>query len=71
MSGASERANGRASGPVLQSVFLAVFDHSAGVKGEGVEEWRIGDERERGFRTINGPRTHSWFLDCSLLLSLL
>ena len=25
----SERANGRASGPVLQSVFLAVFDHSA------------------------------------------
>ena len=28
MSGASERANERASGPVLQSVFLAVFDHS-------------------------------------------
>ena len=28
MSGASERANGGASGPVLQSVFLAVFDHS-------------------------------------------
>ena len=28
MSGASERANGRASGPVLQSVFLAVLDHS-------------------------------------------
>ena len=28
VSGASERANGRASGPVLQSVFLAVFDHS-------------------------------------------
>ena len=26
---ASERANGRASGPVLQSVFLAVIDHSA------------------------------------------
>ena len=24
-----ERANGRASGPVLQSVFLAVIDHSA------------------------------------------
>ena len=24
----SERANGRASGPVLQSVFLAVLDHS-------------------------------------------
>ena len=29
VSGASERANGRASGPVLQSVFLAVIDHSA------------------------------------------
>ena len=29
MSGASERANGLASGPVLQSVFLAVIDHSA------------------------------------------
>ena len=32
MSGASERANGRASGPVPQSVFLAVLDHSDGVK---------------------------------------
>ena len=29
VSSASERANGRASGPVLQSVFLAVIDHSA------------------------------------------
>ena len=28
MSGASERGNGRASGPVLQSVFLAAIDHS-------------------------------------------
>ena len=28
MSGASERAHGRASGPVLQSVFVAVLDHS-------------------------------------------
>ena len=28
VSGASERENGRASGPVLQSVFLAVIDHS-------------------------------------------
>ena len=28
VSGASERANGRASGPVFQSVFLAFFDHS-------------------------------------------
>ena len=29
MSGASKRANGRASAPVLQSVFLAVIDRSA------------------------------------------
>ena len=28
MTGVSERANGRASVPVLQSVFLAVLDHS-------------------------------------------
>ena len=28
VSGASERANGRASGPVLQSLFLTVIDHS-------------------------------------------
>ena len=33
MSGASERANGRASGPVLQSVFLAVIDHRGGGRG--------------------------------------
>ena len=33
MSGASKRANGRASGPALQSVFLAVLAHSAEVKG--------------------------------------
>ena len=32
MSGASEQANGRASGPVLLSVFLAVFDHSAAIE---------------------------------------
>ena len=29
MSGASERVNGRASGPVIQSIFLAVLDRSA------------------------------------------
>ena len=32
MSGASERANGRASGPVFQSVFLAVINHSGRVR---------------------------------------
>ena len=32
MSGVSERANGQASGPVLQSVILAVLDHSGRLK---------------------------------------
>ena len=32
MSGASERANGRASGPVLTSQFLFVLDHSAALR---------------------------------------
>ena len=37
MSSASERANGRASGPLLHSVFLAVIDHSEEVIiGDGV-----------------------------------
>ena len=31
MSGASERANGRASGPVLTSGFLTILGHSVGV----------------------------------------
>ena len=31
VSGASERANGRASGPVLQSVFLVLLAHCASV----------------------------------------
>ena len=34
MSGASERANGRASGPVLQSVFLVDLAHCASSKGK-------------------------------------
>ena len=32
VSGVSERANGRASGPVLHSVFLVVLAHSEGKK---------------------------------------
>ena len=41
MSGASERANGGASGPVLQSVLLAVFDHSVDVnKGSFITQNR-------------------------------
>ena len=32
VSSASEQANGRASGPVLQSVFFAVIDHSGWVE---------------------------------------
>ena len=43
---ASGRANGRASGPVLQSVFLTVFDYSAStnlnVSGQGVLEMSSG-----------------------------
>ena len=39
VSGASKRANGRASGPVLLSVFLAVLDHS-GV-GENEKQAKI------------------------------
>ena len=34
MSSASKRANGRVSGPVLLSLFLAVFDHSGMAKGK-------------------------------------
>ena len=54
-----------------QIVFLAVFDHSAGVKGEGGKNGELENKEKGGFRTINGPRTYSCFLDCSLLLSLL
>ena len=39
VSGASERANGRASGPVLQSVFLAVIVHSGRVESCGRKKW--------------------------------
>ena len=35
VSGASERANGQASGPVLLSVLLAVFAHCAVMKVSG------------------------------------
>ena len=42
VSGANERANGRASGPVLQSVFLAVIDHSArGFFGAQKEAFKV------------------------------
>ena len=34
VSGASERANGRASGPVLTSRFMAVLNHSGVVVGK-------------------------------------
>ena len=43
MSIASERANGRASGPVLQPVFLVVPAHSGFVEVGGKEE----EERKR------------------------
>ena len=50
MSGGSERANGRASGPVLQSVFWVILAHSERLrKGEGEEkkEDGKGDRREK------------------------
>ena len=40
MSGASERVNGRASGPVLTSGFLIILAHN------GVVEREMGDEEE-------------------------
>ena len=41
----SKRASGRASGPVLQSVFMAVIDHSGGVESK---RWEFGeDESEK------------------------
>ena len=36
MSGASERANGRAGGPVLTSAFLIILAHSGGGNEDGV-----------------------------------
>ena len=49
MSGASEQANGRASGPVLQSVFLVDLAHSGGgVRGKaGGKEWLGKELQER------------------------
>ena len=44
VSGASERANGRASGPVLQSVFLVDLAHC----GEGVTVMVQGDVNVTG-----------------------
>ena len=56
MSGASERANGQASGPVLQSVFLVILDHSAREKRkkreekEGMMGWQIKRRRKGEIR---------------------
>ena len=55
MSGASERANGRASGPVLQSVFLAVFDHSdLEHPAKLIPESAAGDDIDEEGATENG-----------------
>ena len=50
MSGASEQANGRASGPALQSVFLVVLRHSA-VGEEAVSTRKLGLFFYSGFDT--------------------
>ena len=47
MSGASERANGRAIGPVITSIFLAVFDHSAQPKEKKKAEKRECREKKK------------------------
>ena len=41
MSGASEQANGRASGPVLKSAFLVILAHSADKPGLKVGSRRL------------------------------
>ena len=46
MSGASERANKRASGLVLQSGFLVFLDHSGREKERNQREERQGEKRE-------------------------
>ena len=51
VSGTSKRANGRTSGPVLQSVFVIILAHSALEEGkgeEGGEEWFIVDHQLAG-----------------------
>ena len=61
VSGASERANGRASGPVLQSVFLAVIDHSAIVDNASK---RMSEQRKRTSEwTSEWPSTHILIFD--------
>ena len=42
MSGASEQANGQASGPVLQSAFLVILAHSAAADKPGL---KVGSRR--------------------------
>ena len=56
MSGASEQANGRASGPVLQSVFLAVFDHSSVVERSKEKTKRTISKQQRDRRNISAAK---------------
>ena len=78
VSGASERANGRASGPVLTSLFLFVPDHSAVVhtmeSKKGVALWSGTNKNRdlstgplaRPFARSLPPLTRSLAPDCSL-----
>ena len=45
MSGASDQANGRASGPVLQSVFLIILDHRDKMAEMGTTGTNLGSDR--------------------------
>ena len=64
MSGVSERANGRVSGPVLQSLFLAVINHSEIINHESKKI----QEHEEGYFTggnIFSPDEMSSFIRSS------
>ena len=53
MSGGSEQVNGRENGPVLQSVFLAVIDHSEGYNiSPGIKVTNALWDKTRSFRDI-------------------
>ena len=68
-SGASERANGRASGPVLQSVFLAVPDHCVLLIMKLAIKWTI-TARDRKMKTeLCSNMTNVYLLSLNVLFS--
>ena len=59
MSGASEKGNGRASGPVLQSEFLVVLAHSAAVTLSGAHAIGSGSS---GAHTIVADLSGTYYI---------